>query len=158
MGVNNYTPLFSQIIDSSLWKEGVNVRVLFITMLASQDSDHVVRVPDHHLPGRANLSEKEVWEGLKVLKSADRKSLFPQPFDGRRIEKVDGGWLILNGEHYQEMMRKANKRAKWARNKRVQRARAAGRPLPGEAGYVEALKRGASEEELDRLSEPEEKI
>jgi len=117
----NYTPIFSQIVDSSLWKEEKHVRLLFITMLVCRDFDHVCRVPDHHLPEKAKLDDKEVVQALKVLASPDRKCEIPQPFEGRRIQKVEGGWLILNGEHYQKMMQLYNKRVRWARNKKAQR-------------------------------------
>lgn len=52
-----------------------------------------------------------------------------QPNDGRRIERVDstpdreGGWLILNGEKYQEAMRALNRRMYQAAKQREYRAR-----------------------------------
>ena len=144
MGMNNYTPLFGQIVDSSLWEESLAVRILFVTMLAVQDWDHVVRVPDHHLKRKANITDEELLGGLSVLSSPDTKSSIPQPFEGRRIQRVNDGWLLLNGEKYQEMMRESNQRAKWARQKREQRMREkivkGAVPLPGEA--IEVAKFG----------------
>ena len=150
----NYTPIFSQIVDSSLWKEEKHVRLLFITMLVCRDFDHVCRVPDHRLPEKAKLDDKEVVQALKVLASPDRKCEIPQPFEGRRIQKVDGGWLILNGEHYQKMMQIYNKRVRWARNKKAQRARK--KPVgvtAKEAAFVSAAERG-DEAACDRIAEP----
>lgn len=118
-----YSPIFEGIVDSSLWEEPLHVRVLFLTMLAVKDWDHVVRVPDHHLRRKANLTDQQVLDGLKILSEPDRRSALPQPFEGRRIEKVEDGWLVLNGNKYQEAMREANQRARWAKAQREKRAR-----------------------------------
>lgn len=99
-----WAPLWSKIVDSSLWTEPLHVRVLFVTMMALKDRDHVVRFNAFGLSQRAHMSEKEVMDGLKVLQAPDKKRLEKQDFDGRRVKKVDGGWLLLNGEKYRELM------------------------------------------------------
>lgn len=143
--MQRYAPIFSQIVDSSLWEEPPHVRILFITLLVLQDHDHIVRVQDHHLRRMANLSDDEVLESLRVLSSPDTRSKIPQPFDGRRIERVEGGWKILNGEKYQTAMMLLNKRSKWAAKKRAQRSR---RSLPSN-GPV-----SVAEEIFDRNFDP----
>lgn len=150
-----YTPLFSSVVDSSLWEEPLHVRVLFLTMLSVKDWDHVVRVSDHHLRRKANLSsDKELLDGLRILSSPDKRTQIEQPFNGRRIEKVEDGWLILNGEKYQAIMKRINLQSKWARNKREQRARKAlekknkATRLPDVESAVE---RAGTQEERDRI-------
>ena len=105
-------------MDSSIWLEDKNTRILFVTMLALKDRDHVVRHGAFELSRKANLTEAEVLESLKVLQSPDTKRLEPQEFEGRRIEKTEGGWLMLNGEKYrkamQDLYRKEYKRIKQA--------------------------------------------
>lgn len=121
--MNRFAPLMSQIVDSSLWTEEYYVRILFTTMLAKKDSDHVVRATAYNLHRWANITQEECLKGLKVLSSPDRKRLDPQEHDGRRIQKVDDGWLILNGAKYEAMMRQIAEQARKARWARENRAR-----------------------------------
>jgi len=112
----------SQIVDSSLWEEEYYVRILFTTMLAKKDSDHVVRATAYNLHRWANITQEETAAGLKVLSSPDKKRLDKQDHDGRRIEKVEDGWLVLNGAKYEEMMRQIAeqaRKARWARDNRA---------------------------------------
>lgn len=96
---------------------------VFMTMLAVKERDHVVRMNAYNLAQLAKKTEAEVLQALKVLSEPDRKRLQPQPNDGRRIAKVDGGWLILNGQKYQDEMVKCFQRAKTAERVRAWRAR-----------------------------------
>lgn len=116
--MNTWTPVWSKLPDSSVWAESKDVKILFITMLALKDRDHVVRYNAFELARKANLSESEVLAALEVLKSPDTRRLEPQDFGGRRIERVEDGWLLLNGEKYrrkmQDIYRKEYKRIKQA--------------------------------------------
>lgn len=149
--MNRFAPLFSQIVDSSLWEEKLSVRIVFLTMLAKKDCDHVVRGTLYNLHRWANVSQEEVMEAIKVLESPDeRRRLEKQEFEGRRIEKVEGGWKILNGAKYErEMQRIAEqvRKAKWAREHRAMKA---GTPLPGERAYERELEKNG-QEAADRL-------
>ena len=102
--MNTWTPLWSKIVDSSLWTEDLHVRVLFTTMLALKDRDHIVRYNAFGLARRSNMTEELVLDALSILSSPDTKRSEPQEHDGRRIEKVEGGWKVLNGEVYRQMM------------------------------------------------------
>lgn len=120
-----YTPIFSKIVDSSLWSEPDYVVKVFITMLAKKDRDNVCRGSAYNIAQWSRKTEAEVLDALKILSSPDTKRLEPQPFDGRRIEKVEDGWVILNGKFYQNMMVAINHRAakaKWAAENRQSRS------------------------------------
>lgn len=109
--MTGYTPIFSKIVDSSLWCEPDFVVKVFITMLAKKDRDNVVRGSAFNISQWSKKTEKEVLEALKLLANPDTRRLEPQPFEGRRIEKVEDGWLILNGGYYQGLMVSINRRA-----------------------------------------------
>jgi hypothetical protein len=79
-------------------------------MLAKKDSDEIVRGSAFNIASWAKKSEREVLDALKILSSPDTKRLEPQPFEGRRIEKVEEGWRLLNGEKYQKEMQRINAR------------------------------------------------
>lgn len=131
------------MVDSSIWSESDDVRIVWITMMARQDADHIVRGNAYNIATwTRNKTEAQVIEALKVLAAPDTKRIEPQEHNGRRIQKVPEGWLMLNGKKYDELMRwlaeKARK-AKWARE---HRALMKGKPLPGEASYERALRDG----------------
>jgi hypothetical protein len=113
--MNTWTPLFSKIVDSSLWSAPDFVCKVFVTMMALKDADQVVRYNAYALgkkcwPGDPK-AEKRALEALKYLSSPDKERIEPQPHEGRRIQKVEGGWLLLNGQEYEDLMRALNRRA-----------------------------------------------
>lgn len=140
--MNTWTPLWSQVVDSSLWEEKPSVRVLFMTMLALKDADHIVRYDAFKLHKKAHLSAVDTLEALKVLSSPDeRRQEFPQEHDGRRIQECEQGWLILNGEKYREMIQKMKVReykTQWQREKRSKEVVLTGK----DAEAFEAAKNG----------------
>jgi hypothetical protein len=147
--MNTWTPVFSKIVDSSIWVEPDFVCKVFITMLALKDADQVVRFNAFGLarrcwPNDIDGGEKRVLEALKVLSSPDKRRLEKQPHDGRRIEKVEYGWRILNGQVYEDMMRKINRKAYKAAKQAEYRLKKS-TPLAGEALAVAAEARGDQE-------------
>lgn len=94
---------------------------VFITLLAKQDRDHVVRGSAYNIAKWANKTEAEVLEALKVLSEPDKRRLEPQEHEGRRIQKVEDGWLLLNGEKYQRLMMEMFRRTRNAEAMRKRR-------------------------------------
>jgi len=134
--MNRYTPLYSKIVDSSAWELPDHIRIVWITLLAQQDRDHVVRLNIRELMKKSNEPESAVVEALRVLSSPDeRRKDYPefgdvQKNEGRRIRKVADGWLILNGEAYQREMTRLNRREYHRRYKAERRkAKAAARSM-----------------------------
>jgi hypothetical protein len=123
--MHTWAPLWSGIVESSVWEEPDDVRIVFITMLAIKDSDHVVRMSAFSLGRKANKTEKEVLAALKVLMSPDKRRIEKQPFDGRRVEKVPDGWLVLNGESYRRKVSEEMRKARLRRAQSVYREKQA---------------------------------
>jgi len=96
---------------------------IFLTMLAKQDRDHVVRASAYNIGKWSRKGEKVVLDALAILAAPDTKRLEPQPFDGRRIEKREDGWFIFNAQKYQDEMVKMFQRAKNAQSMREARER-----------------------------------
>jgi hypothetical protein len=113
--VSGWAPLWSGIVDSSIWDEDDQTVKVFLTMLALKDSDHVYRGDAYKLSRQSRKTEVEVLEALKVLASPDSRKISQQPFEGRRIRAVEDGWLILNGEKYKTLVRKEMQRMRNAR-------------------------------------------
>lgn len=117
----NYSPIWSSIVNSSLWREAYHVRILFASMLAVKDRNFMVYGDSYKLSTLANITEEEAIDAIRVLSSPDTKRIAPQEYGGRRIEAVDGGWLILNARKYRDMMRKQYK-LQWQRDNRAKKS------------------------------------
>lgn len=117
--MNTWAPLWSGIVESSLWEESGDVVKVFMTMLARKDYDHVCRLDAYKIHRLCNLDELKVLDILKVLASPDKRRKANQEFDGRRIKAVEDGWLVLNGEKYRAMVQLEMKRS---RDRKAQKA------------------------------------
>ncbi len=151
----NYTILKSSIIYSTIWDEDAETCKVWVTMLAMRNKDGEIF---SSMPGLAHASriglEKTVASVQKFL-SPDKLST-TQEFEGRRIEEISGGWRLLNHEKVKAEAQAANKAtymAGYMKDKRAHEKRAKSLPTKGESEYMAALKRGASESELDSIME-----
>jgi hypothetical protein len=119
-----YSKLFTKILDSSIWLEPQSTRIVWITMLAAMDQDGMCQFASVlNVARRANVNVEEATAALKVLESPDPHSSDPDN-DGRRIERVPGGWIVLNATKYRaivsanESRRLAKERAQRYRDKK----------------------------------------
>ncbi len=119
-----YTKLFRDLVFSTIWRrEDDATRLVWITMLALRDGDHVVRVNAVGLADLARVSDEDCRKSLEVLSAPDPNGM-EQEFEGRRIEWVEDGWLILNGEKYRQKESVMHRKEYNARMQREHRARA----------------------------------
>lgn len=153
--MKTWTPLWSSIVDSSVWGESKETKILWITMLAKKDRNGFVEASLPGLARAAVLSLPETEKAIKVLEAPDPHSR-SKVNEGRRVKKVDGGWMVLNHFPYRDQMG-AEYRREYQRQKQAQyRAKKkAPKPLKGEVSYLKAEKRGESSEQLDRRTDPD---
>lgn len=117
-----FAKIFASILDSSVWDEPPTTRIVWITMLLMADEDGFVKGVESAVARRARVSKQECREALLVLAAPDVESQ-DQDYGGRRIEKVEGGWMVLNYKKYREMrtrdqVKKAQRQARWRQKKR----------------------------------------
>lgn len=105
-----YTKLFAEIVGSSIWAEDDQTRIVWITILAMKDRDHIVRLAISGLARLANVPLDAAQRAVEKLSSPDADSRSKE-FEGRRIEAVDGGWKVLNGEKYRKRLSIDERRA-----------------------------------------------
>jgi hypothetical protein len=101
----SYTKLFSSIVTSTIWVESPAVCKVWITMLAICDKHGEVHAS---IPGLAQISGvplSDVETAINKFLSPDQYSRTPDD-EGRRIEPIDGGWLLINHAKYREMASK----------------------------------------------------
>lgn len=104
-----YTKLFSTILDSTVWQEPAETRLTWITMLAMADQQGVVSSSIPGLAKRAGVSLDGCEHALATFLAPDRYSR-TKDHDGRRIEPVQGGWVLLNHAHYRELREREDRR------------------------------------------------
>lgn len=78
-------------------------------MLALKDQNGVVESSVPGLADLARVSLEDLVAALEKLKKPDQYSRTKE-FEGRRIEEVDGGWLILNHQKYRAKMNQDERR------------------------------------------------
>lgn len=110
-----FTKLFSSIIDSSIWREPLHVRIVWITMLAKCDSSGFVWCS---LPTLSDLSRVQLHECIDAIGrlKAPNSWGIQEENEGRIIEEIDGGWRLLNYEKYRKI-RNMDERREYIRKK-----------------------------------------
>jgi uncharacterized membrane protein YgcG len=122
-----FTKLDEDFFDSSLVDEGPIPVAIFVLLLSKAKADGIAHVAAPVVGNRLRLTPDQTAEGFRVLQAPDPNSR-SLAHDGRRIERVDGGWLILN---YQERRAKAHDESvrEYERDrKRLQRQGMSGTP------------------------------
>lgn len=101
----SFTKLHGTIVYSSIWAESSDTRVVWITMLAIADMDGVVQASISGLARCAVVSEAACSEAIEKFLGPDPDSR--DETTGERIEKVPGGWLLLNHANYRDKQTRA---------------------------------------------------
>lgn len=102
-----YNKIFTKILDSSIWLETDTTRLVWLTIIASMDEDGFVQFASiKNLAHRTRVSERAAAAAVKVLEGPDSNSSDPEN-EGRRIERVPGGWIVLNAPKYREIVTRA---------------------------------------------------
>lgn len=99
-----YNRLFTKILDSSIWLEADATRIVWITLLAAMDEDGFAPFScNDNLARRANVPKEALSEALKTLESPDKYNPNDE-FEGRRIERVPNGWMVLKAPYYRNLL------------------------------------------------------
>jgi hypothetical protein len=125
---NGYVKLFGSILDSSVWREDKETRLVWITMLAMKDKYGLVHAAIPGLADRAKVSIDECLKAISTLESPDKWSRSKE-HEGRRIESVPGGWKVLNHEHYRQLLSEDDRREKNRTRMATKRAATKGQRL-----------------------------
>ena len=90
-----FTKLAPEIVQSSIWNEPSDIRIVWITLLAIKDAEGYVRGDSQVISRMANVPIEEVELALEKFQKPDPNSHTPDN-DGRRIAPAPGGWVVLN--------------------------------------------------------------
>ena len=118
-----FTKLFRSIVASSIWDTDAETSKVWVTLLALADQDGIVEAAE---PGLATLSRVPLDKTLAALEAFSA----PDPYsrsrdhDGRRVERIDGGFRLLNYRKYRDKRDPERRRQQNRQAKRRERARA----------------------------------
>lgn len=118
-----YTKIYQCLLDSSVWQQQDSTRVVWITLLLMMDEDGVVRMGSvAALARRANVTEAAARVAVKFLEAPDPDAK-DQEDQGVRLQRLNGGWLVVKGEQYRQMKTRQDVREQNRQRKQKQRAR-----------------------------------
>jgi hypothetical protein len=121
--MSSFTKLVPEIVESSIWNEPPEIRVVWITMLAKKNSDTgYVRGDARTIARLANVPIDVCERALELFQQPDPTSHTPDN-EGRRIAPADGGWTVLNNDKYVEYGMREDQKTIWREQKRLQRAK-----------------------------------
>lgn len=99
-----YNKLFTKILDSSIWLEPTSTRIVWVTLLAAMDADGYAHFSAiDNLAGRARVTTAEAEAAIKCFLEPDENSE-NKSHEGRRVERVPGGYMILNFQAHRDMV------------------------------------------------------
>jgi hypothetical protein len=108
-----YVKAFQSLLDSSIWAESSDIRIVWMTMLLMANQDGMVLAAAPGIANRARVDLDICIQALKKFQEPDPDSRTME-YEGRRIERVDGGYLILNYTKYRQL-RDESQRREYAR-------------------------------------------
>ena len=99
--MSGYAKLWSDIVMSSVWSLPDKTRIVWVTMLALKDAGGMVAGTIPGLANAARVSVEDCEKAIEQLSSTDKYSN-TKTSEGRRIEIIDGGWLVVNHFKYRD--------------------------------------------------------
>ena len=120
--MSGYTKLFASIVDSTIWRESKETKIVWITMLAKSDKHGIVEASVPGLADASRVSVEECRVALSSLASPDPDSR-TKDHAGRRIKEIEGGWLLLNHGKYRARLNADDRREyqrQWMAEKRAE--------------------------------------
>lgn len=109
MGIDTWSPLFSSIVQSSVWGQPPHVKIVWITMLALKDKAGFVASSVSGLARASVVTMAQCHEALEIFESPDADSK-SQENEGMKVRRVEGGWMILGHERFQQKMREVSEK------------------------------------------------
>lgn len=111
--MTGYTKLSSGILSSSIWSEDDRTRIVWITLLAMADKHGEIMAS---IPGVARMAGVPIADAERAIQRFQQPDPYSRTSDkeGRRLEAIDGGWVLVNHEKYRAMFSKEDSKTKAA--------------------------------------------
>lgn len=125
-----YTCIFKRTLSSRVWALTPAQRIVWLWLKLSADPEGFVCSDLTGVALGARVTGAEAREALEVLALVDADADPDDPYEGRIIERVKGGWRVLGYEQDVEMAKLETRRARTRQYMRNARARAANDVTP----------------------------
>ena len=125
----SFTKVHQSILQSSLWSEDSDTKVVWFTLLALADKHGEVMASVPGLARTAGVPMEKCQAALQKFLSPDAHSRTPD-LEGRRIEAIDGGWALVNYLKYRREASKEDAKTKHAERQRRYREKILKRHAP----------------------------
>jgi hypothetical protein len=102
LAMSSFVKLYGSIIRSTVWQQPASTKLVWVTMLILADCHGKVEASIPGLAATAGVTLDECEAALLCFSSTDRYST-SKTDEGRRIRECDGGWFIINHQHYREL-------------------------------------------------------
>lgn len=113
-----------ELVSSSVWEGPYHQRIAWTALMVTCKTDGISPVTEASLYRVANITKEEAEDSIRAFTSPDTKSRTPDN-EGRRIERVSGGFKILNYFKYRDIRTPEQKNAymreymkKWRKKKK----------------------------------------
>lgn len=97
--MSGFTKLVPEIVQSSVWMESSDVRIVWIYILAMKDENGFIRGDAERFAHFARVPIEAAQEAIRKFTSPDSKSATPDD-DGRRLLEMPGGFVVVNHGKY----------------------------------------------------------
>lgn len=104
-----FTKVFAELTSSSVWNLPYPHRIVWTALMSNCQMDGIVRVSWDSVWRLANVTPEEAEDALRAFLEPDEMSRSPE-HDGRRIQRVDGGIMLLNYMKYRERLSPESRR------------------------------------------------
>ena len=97
--MSDFVKVYDTLLTSSVWFQGKDVRILWITLLVMADADGNVHSSLPGLAHTAALTRAETEAALSVLEAPDPDDT-SGVLDGVRVVREPWGWHVVNRTAY----------------------------------------------------------
>ncbi len=150
-----YNKLFTKILDSSIWLAPDPHRLVWITLLAAMDEDgNAMFACVKNLAARARVSDRAAKVAITAFERPDADSSDPE-YDGRRVERIPGGWHILNAHKYRALVTKAISREQTRIRTQKWRSKSGDASVTRSDALVTPSEAGSESRSLSKSQNPE---
>ncbi len=99
--MGGFTKIFSSIVTSTIWGEDGDTCKIWVTLLSQANAKGETDITIPGLSRMTLIPIEKCEEAMEKFQRPDKYSR-SQEKEGRRIEKIDGGWLIINYKRYRD--------------------------------------------------------
>jgi hypothetical protein len=122
---NPYTPVFRRTLQSRIWALSPSTRCVWLWLRLIADPEGYVNADLAGVAAGANVTPDEARRAMEGFLAPDPDADPEDPHEGRVLERVRGGWLIIDYAPSVELARSESRNARNAQYARARRAREA---------------------------------